>query len=114
MSDNKIDFPTTGAWGETDGQWQSRKTSYETLLDQKQALEERLATLAYRENACAVLQVANRDYAKAFHGMLSVGEITSFDKQWSYLEARRVHCHDQWNNTNNDLRKLNTKIFNHR
>lgn len=114
MSDNSIDYPTTGAWGQTDKQWQDQKTSYEKLLDQQQAIEERITTLALRENACIVLQSANRDYMLAFQGMLGSGEIQSFEKQWAYLEARRVLCREQYNNANNELRKIKTKIFNHR
>jgi hypothetical protein len=109
-----IDYPTTGAWGQTDRQWQEQRTSYEKLLDEQQAIEERLTTLALRENACIVLQTANRDYTMAFQGMLNSGEITSFEKQFAYLEARRVLCREQYNNASNDLRKVKTKIYNHR
>lgn len=114
MSDNSIDYPTNGAWGQTDKQWENQRTAYEKLLDQQTAIEERIATLSLRENACIVLQTANRDYTLAFQGMLTVAEITSFEKQYAYLEARRVLCREQYNNANNELRKIKTKIFNHR
>jgi hypothetical protein len=111
---NGIDYPTNGAWGETDGQWKTRQTEYEQLLDKQQEISERMETLETRKKACIVLQLSNRDYALAFSGLLSVGEITALDRQWAYLEARRVLCHEQYNNSSNDLRKLKTKIHNHR
>lgn len=108
------DFPTTGGWGQTDKQWKDERTGYEKAKDAAYQQRCFVNSLEQKMEAITALLEAMATYRLVADNGMSAGERIAIERQTLFYRSKLTEISTKDNDARNQLKKLETIVFNYR
>lgn len=114
MHNSGIDYPTTGAWGQTDKQWHEGKTGYEKVVEARDLQKSVLNDLEAQLTAFNRLDDERVEFLIAISSHFTNVERESFERLRVYIQKNLSALTLKCNDARNKLKKLETDVYNYR
>jgi len=111
---SNVDFPTTGAWGQTDQQREDGKTAYEVMEAQRNKKRDQVNRLEQVRDETRTFVEAIEKYAIVMGFDLPEKEVGQLRSLWTLHSKKCIGMTERLNDQRNALRRLETDLFNFR
>jgi hypothetical protein len=112
MSNAGVDYPTTGGWGQTNKQWKDQKTSYERLIERRDALKNIVNRIEQKREANSLVLDTISEYCAIYGSDLSDRDAVAFERQRSYIQEKYDFLTVALNEKRNALKTSETDVVN--
>jgi len=106
------DFPTTGAWGQTDSQREAGKTQYEVMEARRNKLRDQTNRLDQIQNALKAFLLEIEVFASVMSDGLTEAEVELLRRQYGYYSKKKGVVTISLNDSRNALKRAETDLYN--